>query len=359
MEQSHQQYDRPTAFTEEHLESIASAYELPGLRFVGTPDKGLVTENAFLQADNGQQYFAKWYQNESPEDYAGLYRAAEVVAVNPAIPAYIPLPNTEGTYTITIGGRSLAVFPYIEHNRIKPQTFPEQIKLVSSMARTLGMIHATPVPPDEQLLKPLSRWGIEHCATRIRMLNKIQTHIMAIPEHERSDFDHRALDFAITKLRLLEQLPPYVPYEHSVSICHGDYHDANVLFDDDYNVISVIDWDNAGLADPYCEFLQSFITNAIGKDNYATYQQTKVRQAQAFTTAYTEGSGAPLDIERLRRVYPLLIHERLGSPWPVYQHYFEPPAKSNDDRLQPVLDRAHFLAQEYDNVFNFIVRSMS
>lgn len=344
-----------SVFSESVLRQIAEVYGLDSLSVIGKPDHGIITDNIIVEGNDGRKYFVKYYAQEESDKYAQTYRVAEVIANNQDIPAQIPLPNTQGTYTVNIGGKSLVMFPYVEHSHEPPANDVEDLRLRTNMAFLLGRMHAVPVPVDDPLLQPLPRWSVERCGDRVRELGRLQELISSMIEQ--SDFDKIALECIKLKQKYLNRLPPITEAASDMTaLCHGDYHAKNVLYDKEQNILAIIDWDNAGLAHPYCEFLQSFMTNVIG-DKYDTYHSESVMKAETFSDAYQKGFGKSIDVRALREVYSLFLHERIGSTFPLRQHYLENNTK-NDNRLKYIVPRVKFLGERYEEVFDFIVKSL-
>ncbi len=337
-------------FNSEILSDIASVYGISTLKYISSPEKGIITENAILEDDEGIRYFVKLYRPEKTKDTAGIYRAAELVAENPDIPVSLPI-SIGGSHTASIDGRSLALFPYIEHRTEFPQNKEEDRVLTSNIARNLGRIHAMPVQTDEDMIKPIKRWQSESVGARVEELQRLKDHIDSLSDL--SDFDSQALEVIATKTQLLEQLPDVSGEQQELAICHGDYHGHNVLFNEEMEVVAIIDWDNAGLADPYIDFLQTFMTNVINK-KFDTYQTERKENAQTFIKSYVEGAGKEIDTERLKASYGLFMHQRIGAAWPLNQHYFDDNTR-NDDRLQNTLDKSIAYAEHYDEILYFIL----
>ncbi|MEX0917912.1 MAG: phosphotransferase [Candidatus Paceibacterota bacterium] len=353
MEKLEQIQKNPEVLSPEQLHTIARAYDLPPLHFLHSPEAGIITDNAILEAEDGTRYFAKLYDSVDEEKHTSIYRAAELLAANPLIPVSLPFLSKDGTYTVDVAGRPLALFSYVPHRAEPPQTEAEEAALASSMAVNLGRMHAVEVPKDDPLLRPIGRWQEEARTTRTSMLERVIKHIHTL--EKRDQFDELALESATTKLSLIQSLPEPDWDALDLNICHADYHGHNVLYDEDMNVVAIFDWDNAGLADKYMDFVNTFAMTVIGH-RFDSYQEDRFEIARAVCEQYQEGLGQQIDMSHLRTAYDALMHERIGTSWPVFQHYFSGHTR-NDNRVEPVLRKAKFHAENYEEMWDFIERA--
>lgn len=337
-------------YGEKYLAQISAAYGLPNLRFIASPQSGLITDNAILEDEAGNKYFAKKYDVHNDEKLAAIYRAAEITAQNQAIPAILPLIPEDGSYSVELDGTSFALFPYVEHQDNIPDDFEQMNTLLFNTAQTLGRIHSSNMSESEPLLKPIERWLPEARQTRINVLHRILKEIES-KGNDRDEFDGFAKEVASEKLAYLEasEEPPAVDIEYS--ICHADFHGQNVLHDADMNIVAVCDWDNAGLANPYLDFLNTFYNNVVSA-KFDTEDQQAVL-ARSFIEGYEDGLGNTIDIDVLTRTYEAFVQERIGTTWPMYQHYFENDTR-NDERLMRVAKQAEKLFHEKERIWNLI-----
>jgi hypothetical protein len=113
------------SFNQDRLDLIAEAYGLGQLKFIASPESGVITENAILEDENGKRYFAKRYQAEDSERHAATYRASEIVATDPRVPVVLPLLPQRGAYTVEIDGTSFSLFDYVEYDSSSVEDFEE------------------------------------------------------------------------------------------------------------------------------------------------------------------------------------------------------------------------------------------
>ena len=51
-------------------------------------------------------------------------------------------------------------------------------------------------------------------------------------------------------------------------------------------------------------------------------KRARIDNAQTFIRSYQEDAGEAICTERLRDAYHILMHDRIGTPWPMMNHYF-------------------------------------
>lgn len=345
----HQTTKEELTFNDEQLQTIADEYNIPGLSFVEAPQHGIITNNAVLEASDGTRYFAKAYPKEQMEKLAGTYRVAELAATNSDIPVALPLTPVDGSYTTTVAGCSLALFPFEDGSSTFPESREDNIQLTKNMSVLLGKIHAIPVPEDDELLQPIPRWQYEARQERLKMLERVIK--WAESAEEQTEFDVLAAKSARAKLELVKTLPEPDPTLLTKGLCHADYHPGNVAYTPDMEVTAIFDWDNAGVADPYIDFLNVVITKM--KQEQELEETIQSGLLPEIISSYQEGLGRDIDIDALKNAFAMLLHERVSTPWPLFQHYQEGYTQ-NDERAEILYHRAHFLAENYERIWGLI-----
>jgi len=337
-------------FNEEVLTEIAEVYGLSTLTFTGSPASGIITENAFLEDAAGGKYFAKLYDVDDIERQASTYRVGELAAQNPLLPVVLPLMPRGGSYTVPIRGNSFALFPYVEHDDAPVEDVQIASTLLFNTAEALGRIHSTVIPEQEPYLKPIPRWQEGATIGRIENLKRILEIIDS--KTELNDFDVLSRNVAQTKLDYLKNAPEAPRVTVPDALCHADFHGANVLHDQNMNIVAICDWDNAGLANPYMDFLNTFYSQVFSSKMFQEPQQ-KHALAKAFVAGYEAGTGRVLDLQTLQDTFEAFMQERVGTTWPMYQHYIQNDTK-NDSRLEWIANRTKEMPKQKTEVWSLI-----
>ena len=334
--------NRAEVFNTSKLRLISEAYGIPGLEYVKGPQSGTITDNAILKDGHGHNYFVKLYKDGDPEKHVGSYLAAETIA-DAGIPVQMPAMLLDRSYTAHVQGRSMALFPFVEHRESPPINESEALHLTENM----GV-----VPEEESPIEPIERWSSGAEENRLVRLQEIIEHINNIPN--RSSFDELALKASTKKLELLSKLESSNETPSPMRICHGDFHAHNVLYDDDMNIVAICDWDNAGLANPWVDFFNTFMMQVIG-NKLDTFEAERREMAEAFVSSYMKGLGQDEDmsLDEIKVGFSTLMRERIGTSWPMYQHYFEGNNR-NDDRLEKLYQRAVDYSENYAKIWHFV-----
>lgn len=338
-------------FDASKLRLIGEAYGISSLQYIKAPQSGIITDNAILKDESDQRYFVKLYKNGDPAKHVSSYRAAETVA-DAGLPVLMPAMLLDRSYTAHVQGQPLALFPYFEHRESPPNNESEALQLTKSMGGTLGRMHGITVPERENLIEPIGRWSSEAEANRLARLREIIEHINNIPNH--NEFDKLALKASAHKLELLNKLGSPNEETSPLRICHGDFHAGNVLYDDDMNIVAICDWDNAGLANPWADFFNTFMTHVVS-NKLDTLESDRREMSEVLLSSYLHGLNQDDDIhiDTLKTGFDTLMRERIGTSWPMYRHYFEGNSR-NDSRLGIGYQRAVRYAENYDRIWSFV-----
>jgi Ser/Thr protein kinase RdoA (MazF antagonist) len=286
---------KPEMFSPQELAVVADLYNLGNLTFVRSPDSGIITDNAIVENEEGEQFFIKRYNESDMQEHASAYTAAETVAAQGEASVLMPLVPQTGSYTVELAGKTLSVFPAIEHSPAEFETIEEKLHLLRQMGAQLGKIHGTNLNNVSDRVKPIFRWGEVAAKRRGKTMRDILERIPR--EDAASEFDRVALEIIELKQSLLERFS-YPTDEMSTAICHGDFHKNNILFDEHMDVITVCDWDNAGLSNPYVDFLNTYLSEVVG-NQIDSLEIDCTEIAKAFATAYCENTGKPFVADEL------------------------------------------------------------
>ena len=333
----------------QYIQTLAFEYNMPDLEFVGVSDKGISSYNAILKTSDGRQFFVKQYKQDDAERRENSNLIERYISVHSSVPVVLPLETTSGNYQVYVEGKMYTVFPYQDHNDTAPDSAEEKQKQIYQLAKTLGLIHS--IPTTELIgVDTIERWAPKEISERIAHLEHIQK---TIGQRETLDeFDSLALKVIRERKMMLSKID--VPNTVTVAdtICHGDYHSQNVLFDTQMEIVGVVDWDICGLSDPYVDFLNSFKMTVIGR-KYDTYQVDCREDANSFIKGYMAGASFEFDIARLKNAANTLAQVVVGSSWPLDEHYFMDYTKA-DGHLEKELLKAQFFNQSRTEMVHFI-----
>lgn len=334
-----------------YINVIADEYSLSDLNLVGVSEKGVSSYNVIVEASDGRRFFVKQYKEDDADRRENCNLVERHIASHSSIPIVLPLETTSGNSHTCIDGKTYAVFVYQEHNEDLPSTDAERQTQAFNLAKVLGSIHSVSTEDLNEQVGAIDRWRPREVADRIVHLETLEKAIT--DRNSLDDFDEIALKVIAERKKLLSALDVDTDIVVTNTICHGDYHSQNVLFDDNFNVTGVIDWDICAKSDPYVDFLNTFKMTVIGR-KYDTFQQERREIAKVFLEGYLAGSNFDFDRERLRNAANTLTQVIVGSSWPLDEHYFMNYTKA-DSHLDKELDKAKFFSENRDVIVSFIL----
>jgi|GEM_PF-4793635 len=337
-----------------YIETLEKEYGLSGLEFVGVSEKGVSSYNTIFETPDGRRFFVKQYKEDDAERRENSNLVERHVSTHSSVPTVLPLETARGTSQIYVNGKMYAVFAFQEHNVNLPVNDAEKQKQTFSLAETLSSIHSTTTDGLDDRVGVIERWNPGEITDQIAHLEMIESKINEKDSFD--DFDEKALRVIGERKKILLALDINESVSKSDAICHGDYHSQNVLFDDDFNVTGVIDWDICAKSDPYIDFLNTFKMTVIGR-KYDTYKQERCEIARSFIKGYLAGLNIDFDKDRLRNAATILTQVIAGSSWPLDEHYFMDYTKA-DAHLEKELEKAKFFSEGADEIVEFIMSIM-
>lgn len=332
------------------LDDIAKEYGFSELRFVREPEKGISTKNLIAEDGRGNAYFIKKHKKGDLQKIENSERSACFVQENSDIPVVLPVANKRGKLHTDIDGEFYSIFPYVVHTEYH-STDADRIVFTRQLGEMLGKIHsASRTAPVPESIKRISAWTPDDKEVSIAGLEKVREVIMK--KESRDAYDQKALDFIALKIPLIRE-HAFVKQEKDVTLCHGDYHTANLLFNDMGGIIGICDWDISGLENPYYEFIRSFNMCVVRRD--FDHLETKGEVARAFLEGYTSTCGFHFEITELDYAIETWYEKVLTMVWPLSDHYFLKHFKT-DPSLDSEFNKIIFLRDRRQELSTLISR---
>lgn len=330
------------------LDDLANMYGFPGLRFVREPEKGISTKNFIAEDKRGNTYFIKKHKKADILKIENSERSAQFVRECSDVPVVLPLKNKGGKLHTNIDGECYSLFPYVPHVEYRPSD-ENRRAFTYHLGEMLGKIHAvscTTAAPES--INRISAWVPDRKEESLANLAKLRE---AINRKEPKDaYDRKALAFIGLKTSLLPE-HAFVEREKNLTICHGDYHTANLLFDEAGVIIGVCDWDISGMENPYNEFIRSFNMCVVRRD--FDHLESKQDVAKAFVAGYTSTCGFALEIGELEYAVEAWYEKLLTQVWPLSDHYLNKHFKT-DPSLDSEFNKIVFLRERREDLVTLV-----
>lgn len=326
-------------FEQSKLDAIAEACNLPKLSFLREPEKGISTKNVIVSAEDGKEYFIKRFKKTDSDKIENAEMAAGFISENSDVPVVLPLENDEGQLHFAIGDYKYAVFPYIANTETRPESEAERIIYTKNLGEMLGKIHfASKNRAMPEKMRSIANWEPDERASSLARYEKISAFLSE--KKELDEYDKKAIEFIQLKTALLQKSQFVAREDQPRVVCHGDYHGRNILFDEQWKIIGVCDWDISGLGNPYGEFIRSFNMCVIRRD--FEHLDEKRIFAKAFFEGYASQCGFDFNVTELDYALEAWYEKLLTSDWPLSDHYYS-NHKKTDPSLYSEFEKVIFL----------------
>lgn len=334
------------------LDNLAKEYGFTQLSFVREPEKGISTKNLIVEDNNRNTYFVKKHKRADLLKIENSERSAGFVNEHSDVPVVLPMKNNKGEWHTDIDGDFFSIFPYVAHAEYHPSE-TERIAFTYHLGEMLGKIHAvsrtTTVP---ESIKRISAWVSDSKEESLSKFEKIRK---VIDEKETMDeYDNKALAFIELKTSLLHERT-FIEQEKGLTICHGDYHTANLLFNDKGGMIGVCDWDISGMENPYNEFIRSFNMCVVRRG--FDHLEDKRDVANAFLRGYTSTCGFTFELGELEYAIEAWYQKLLTLNWPLSDHYYLKHFKT-DPSLDSEFNKVVFLRDRRGELLALVSNSL-
>jgi len=341
------------------LETVAERYGLGGIDDQGSVEGGYLSRNQIV-GHGEDRYFLKQYRfRDEARIRAARIRAARIRAIHGAkfffaqgdIPIILPLADVEGETFFSCQGHSYALFPFVAGRSFVRGRLPAAA--LRAMAETLARMHRLGHQARLPGVKTRSLgWGRKQIATFIAEVEVLQSIIAAKPIKD--DFDELAAEVLQLRLTLAQQDaaesdPLLLDADHLI---HGDFHEANLFFDDAGRVKAVFDLEKVCLWPRVLEVIRAvdFTCFSDGSQSGRAFGEENFAAALTFLNAYHQCY--PLDRAELVNGYKNYFSKRVYGLWVETEHYLE-----HNDRVDGFLSGDRYFLQYFSTNFtSFIAR---
>lgn len=285
-------------------------------RSVAKPDRGTMNEVFIVESDRGRLVL----RGDRRPDRAAVEFEHDVMQMvrNAGVPAPEALATPQGARIVGSDGQWWSLLLWIDGDQpTRGSHTPAQAEAMGAMLARIHLALGSVAPISTELPEP------EPTVATIHRAEEIISFIEAGP---RSGPDERA---ALTWLRGQrdwlqarqdEQAPPLTDGQ----AVHGDYHDANVVFQADA-VSGVLDWDNSDLGDPLREAIRAM---------HLSFGLAPIT-SRAFVSGYRSHRAATSrDLDAAAGRYAF---HRDRSVW-----FFDELYRRGNERLRPLINRGPF-----------------
>lgn len=247
----------PPAAPRAHAAIIDGVLGLLGRVRTGDPEPvadSLLNDNYRVPTDTGDLFIRIHQKGRSRERVLREQRVA-MWAGERGVPVLKPLADARGATTWNVRNRWVSVYPFVagrtlRHDALDPNGAALLGELQGQLHATLRDFPAEGMPESSELT-----WDTE---ASIALLSRVDDLIRYYPAPGEARL--RAQRGLRERLELLESAEPRPSFEFAMvprQVTHGDFHERNVLFSEDGQVLAVVDWEGTSLAPRVFELLRA------------------------------------------------------------------------------------------------------
>lgn len=332
------------------LETIAEKYTLAPPTHHQAVTGGYLSHNQII-GNQDSRYFLKQYRFQNEARIHAIHRAKFFFAEGD-IPIILPLRTSSGETYFLFEGKAYALFPFVGGNHLKRGQVSETALL--SMAETLAHMHLLGKGIALPGVKARAYgWARKNTSDFIAEVTKILDIISAKPIKD--DFDALAEDTLRLKLTLAKQYAnvPEPALSGADHLIHGDFHDANLFFDETERVKSVFDLEKVCYWPRVLELIRGvdFTCFSDGSQSGRAFADWNFAAAQTFLTAYHQRY--PLERTELINGYTNYFVMRVHGLWVETEHYL-----NNNQRVDGFLSGEPNLLRYFSRNLEALIESI-
>ncbi|MES2224695.1 MAG: phosphotransferase [Patescibacteria group bacterium] len=295
---------------EDLLKKINTLYEVQ----VYSPEKvakGFLSENHVLtgRSDKTKKYFLKKYRFDNKEKIEEIHATKKYFA-DGGIPVILPILNNENKTYFFFEEGYFALFPFIDGRHIDRDDLTETAAI--SLGETIAKIHLLGKDSTLFMKDHFKGWDKE------KFLVKADQLAALIHEKKEFDeFDRNALKSIEMRKALIEANTFTFEDLHIPSDCliHGDYHDANIFFDDEDYVEYVFDFEKVQYAPRVYELIRSLMYMFFD----SAFSMQHIGLGKLYIESYSKVY--PISKDELRAGLKLFYLRQVHGFWVEGEHY--------------------------------------
>ena len=309
----------------EHLKALCEDFSLGHPSELAEIDEGVLNQNFLLITSSGK-YFIKSVR-EKRKQALPYIAEVETFMYGRGIPAVQMMKNTQGEVWSAFGSYVYTVYPFIESDRSHKYSAEDY----RTMGEMLGNIHRAgsfEIPAYLQSSQ-LSEKSLDLVLAKLHGYQEMILH-----KPERDTVDEEFLSYIALKLSLIPTLED-IQIEND-TLAHGDYHERNLLIDENRQIVGVCDWEKAQMAPRSHELVRAI--HYVCLEREATAEQNSIRKS-AFMEGYN--SVYPISDEELELGEKQRFRKLVMSFW-IEEQYYE----RNDSRSNKFIKNEMYLLSE-------------
>lgn len=222
-------------------------------------EKGYLTNNHVLETESGKYFLKEYHSQETVERMREIHRAKNYFSRG-GIPIILPLESRARETFIEHGGRYYALFPFIDGRAIDEEDLtPTSIESLGEVCASIHLLGKKKEAP--RVKKEFKPWDWEAFFQKAEQILEVLS-----TKTTKDSMDILVEEMVRQKISLAERFRrEYGEFGFKNDhLIHGDFHDANVFFEEDDRVKYVFDLEKAEMAPRIYEVIRSLDLICLG-----------------------------------------------------------------------------------------------
>ena len=308
----------PEAVSVQERRSIVELLERYGLTLTGDPEPVVfsVSNRNFAVPTSDGPRFVRFHAKSRTKERQELAFAASDFAAARGIPVVAALTDAKGRWLHSLSNRLWSVFPWVEGVHLQRGAIDSAG--AAMLGELHGRLHTVLRPFTDPRLRSDTNGSVWEATQSLEALGRVDDLIRYSPSPGAAQL---RLQEQIRQITALIDSPAARPSTDFTGmrrvVCHGDYHERNLIMGGKGELIAVVDWEAVALLPPVFEVLRatSFMgllgpgmlvgymsvlgDTAHGASARARENATLLEfSAKQFMSLYNANSGAAVNVQR-------------------------------------------------------------
>ena len=296
---------------------------------------GYLSTNWIIHTPKNIFFLKKYRSKFSSKEILAIHEVVRLFEAE-GIPTINPLPTCNEQTVLEYNNSLYSLFPYISGKSIQRDQL--ETAHLAALGTMLALVHEKgALLPNPRDLAIFNGWNRTLFLEHVNEIKKIQSAKPELDEFDRAV--HEAIEYKLSHIFGDLRLPEDFFFSEYI-VMHGDFHESNVFFDDNYQISHVFDWEKTAYGPRAFELVRSLYLICITADHISA-EQAFVR-AKIFFDAYQKR--LPITEEEFRTAVEFYYVDQFYSIWIERQHYQEKISVA-DNLLKESVSRIQFLEQ--------------
>ncbi|MEP7215846.1 MAG: phosphotransferase [Anaerolineaceae bacterium] len=248
----------PEPVSGQERRSIVEVLERYGLTLTGDPTpvaESVLNRNFALPTSDGPR-FVRFHAKSRTKERLELEITASAFAGSQGIPVVAALTDSKGRQLHSLSNRLWSVYPWVEGRHLQRGAI--DVSGATMLGELHGRLHAALHPFTDPRLRSDSNGSVWDASKSLDDLGRVDDLIRYSPSPGKAQL---ILQEEIREIMALIDSPIARPAADFAgvarAVCHGDFHERNVILGAPGELVAVVDWEAVALLPPVFEVLRA------------------------------------------------------------------------------------------------------